>query len=101
MKVMGEGNRIRRAANWTFRNRRTGAITVAQWPNAPLVIFGAITVALRSLHPSGGIATAGRVVAGLALLVWALDEVVRGVNPFRRMLGAVVLGATIAGLALR
>ncbi len=74
---------------------------MAQWPNAPLVIFGLVTVALRSLHPSGGIATAGRVVAGLALLVWALDEVVRGVNPFRRMLGAVVLGATIAGLALR
>jgi hypothetical protein len=37
----------------------------------------------------------------LALLVWALDEVARGVNPFRRMLGVVVLGAAIAGLALR
>ena len=101
MTVLSEGNRIRRVANWTFRNRQTGAITVAQWPNAPLVIFGVVTVALRSLHPSGGIGTAGRVVAGLALLVWALDEVARGVNPFRRMLGVVVLGAVIAGLALR
>ena len=101
MTVMCHGNRIRRVANWSFRSRRTGAITVAQWPNAPLVIFGVVTVALRSFHPSGGIATAGRVVAGLALLVWALDEVVRGVNPFRRMLGVVVLGAGIAGLALR
>jgi hypothetical protein len=101
MTVMGDGNRICRAANWTFRNRRTGAITVAQWPNAPLVIFGVVTVVLRSFHPSGGVATAGRVVAGLALLVWALDEVARGVNPFRRMLGVVVLGAAIAGLALR
>ena len=88
-------------ANWIFRNRRTGAITVAQWPNVPLVIFGVVTVALRSFHPSGGIATAGRVVAGLALLLWALDEVVRGVNPFRRTLGVVVLGRGIAGLALR
>jgi hypothetical protein len=101
MTVLSEGNRIRRVANWTFRNRQTGAITVAQWPNAPLVIFGVVTVALRSFHPSGGIGTAGRVVAGLALLVWALDEVTRGVNPFRRMLGVVVLGAVIAGLALR
>ncbi len=88
-------------ANWIFRNRQTGAITVAQWPNVQLVIFGVVTVALRSFHPSGGIATAGRVVAGLAFLVWALDEVVRGVNPFRRMLGVVVLGVAIAGLALR
>ena len=78
MTVLSDGNRIRRVANWTFRNRQTGAITVAQWPNAPLVIFGVVTVALRSFHPSGGIGTAGRVVAGLALLVWALDEVTRG-----------------------
>lgn len=27
-----------------------------------------------------------------ALVVWALDELVRGVNPFRRLLGAIVLG---------
>ena len=98
---MSDGNRIRRVGNWFFCNRQTGAITVAQWPNVPLVIFVLVTVALRSFHPSGGIATAGRVVAGLALFVWALDEVARGVNPFRRMLGVVVLGTGIAGLALR
>lgn len=27
-----------------------------------------------------------------ALVVWALDELVRGATPFRRLLGAVVLG---------
>jgi hypothetical protein len=35
-----------------------------------------------------------------ALLVWALDEVVRGASPFRRVLGAVVLVAQVASLAL-
>jgi hypothetical protein len=35
-----------------------------------------------------------------ALLVWALDEVVRGANPFRRLPGAVVLTAQLASLFL-
>jgi hypothetical protein len=92
---------VRRAAEWAFRNRRTGGITVAQWPNIPLAVFLAVTVALRLAHPAGSIGSAGRIIAGVALAVWALDEVIRGVNPFRRLLGAVVLGALIAGLALR
>lgn len=33
-----------------------------------------------------------------ALLVWALDEVVRGASPFRRVLGAVVLAAQLGWL---
>jgi hypothetical protein len=35
-----------------------------------------------------------------ALLVWALDEVVRGVNPFRRVLGAAVLSVQLVALLL-
>ena len=33
-----------------------------------------------------------------ALLVWAADEVLRGVNPFRRLLGAGVLVVVVLGL---
>jgi hypothetical protein len=88
-------------ADWVFRNRRTGAITVAQWPNIPLALFLAFTVALRLGHPSGTIGSASRVIAAVALAVWALDEIIRGVNPFRRLLGAGVLGAGIVGLLLR
>jgi hypothetical protein len=29
---------------------------------------------------------------------WALDELVRGVNPFRRVLGGAVLGWFVLGL---
>jgi hypothetical protein len=32
--------------------------------------------------------------------VWALDEVVRGASPFRRILGAVVLAAQISAIVL-
>jgi hypothetical protein len=92
---------VRRTVDWAFRNRQTGAITVAQWPNVPLAVFLVATVALRLLHPSGTIGNAVRIVAAVALGVWALDDIVRGDNPFRRLLGAVVLGALIAGLALR
>lgn len=35
-----------------------------------------------------------------AILVWSLDEVVRGASPFRRVLGVVVLAAQLAMLVL-
>jgi hypothetical protein len=81
------------AWNWLFRDRRTGRIVIMQWPNIPLWIFIAARVANAvSAH------TAFRVVGTAALFVWAVLEVARGVNPFRRGLGAVVLVAQLAAL---
>jgi hypothetical protein len=37
----------------------------------------------------------------LSLLWWATDEVLRGVNPWRRLLGTVVLGVELANLVSR
>jgi hypothetical protein len=86
--------------DWMFRNRRTGGLTVAQIPNPSLFIF-LIATALRLLaSPHGGLRTAVDVVARLALFWWASDEVIRGVNPFRRILGVTVL-ATMAFNLLR
>ena len=73
--------------DWFFRDRVTGRITIAQLPNPPLLIFLA-SVGLSwlfSAHASaqallGGIGTA-------ALAWWSIDEVLRGVNPWRRVLG--------------
>ncbi len=48
------------------------------------------------LDPGGAIGTGLEVVAAVALLVWAGEEILLGVNPFRRLLGAVVLGALVA-----
>jgi hypothetical protein len=42
-------------------------------------------------HPNGAISTVAKVAATGSLIVWALDEVVRGVNPWRRFLGVAVL----------
>jgi hypothetical protein len=83
--------------DWLFRNRQTGRITIGQMPNLPLWIF-IIAAALRAvIDPTGGARTALHVVATGALIWWAVDEIVRGVNPWRRILGAVVL----AGQALK
>ena len=96
---MAERSRAR-VVDWWFRNRRTGAITIAQLPNPPLWMFIGATALRVALSPTGGTATALHVVSTVALAVWAVLEVVRGVNPFRRLLGGVVLAwqfATAAG----
>jgi len=89
---------LRRPIDWLFRNRTTGQITVGQFPNPALWLFLAATAARWAL-PSGGWAdTALGDVATLALLWWAADEVLRGVNPWRRLLGAVVLAGQLVRL---
>jgi hypothetical protein len=82
-----------------FESRQTGAITVAQLPNLPLTLF-IVTAGLRTLfRPHGGVGTAISVVGAVALGWWAVAEVVRGVNPFRRILGGVVLAVALIGWA--
>lgn len=81
-----------------FINRRTGGVTVAQWPNFALGVFLAVSLARRFHHAVGPLETALRILGTVALIAWASDEIVRGVNPFRRILGTGVLAATIAGL---
>jgi len=79
--------------DWLFRNRHTGRITIAQWPNLSLGVWIAATVAGRLIGPTGGMRTALEALSTAALVWWAVDEIVRGVNPWRRILGAAVLAA--------
>jgi hypothetical protein len=65
----------RRLLLWCFRNRETGAITVAQTPNLALSVFHVATAILWLMHPNGAISTVATVVATGGLIVWALDEV--------------------------
>jgi len=95
-----ESGPLARMFAWLLRNRRTGGITVTQWPNLPLAVFLAAEVALRFVRAGDRAANVLRLVAVVALLVWAADEIARGVNPFRRILGATVALATVALLVL-
>ena len=85
-----------RLLQWFFRNRETGAVTIAQAPNLILwvVILASILVWLWPLP--GRLAVALDVVVKAGLVVWAVDEVFRGVNPWRRCLGTAVLGYELA-----
>jgi hypothetical protein len=77
--------------DWMFRDRTTGAITVAQVPNVPLLVWLVATVLQRFWDPVVAGREALAAVSTAALVIWAGDEVLRGVNPFRRLLGAGVL----------
>ena len=74
--------------DWLFRNRQTGEITIGQRPNAAIVIFAVAWATRRILEPTGSVGTALDVIVTGSITVWALDELIRGVNPWRRILGA-------------
>lgn len=59
-----------------------------------------VTLVLGTFDLSAAHATAVDGIRHGALLVWALDEVVRGTSPFRRTLGAMILTAQLASLVL-
>lgn len=88
-------DRLRRAIDWAFRDRTTGEIIIAQRPNPPLWLFLALTALawLADALVASPSAVVGwlRTAAHLALAWWAVDEILRGVNPWRRFLGVAAL----------
>lgn len=86
------------SASWWFRDSG-GRLTLWQWPNPALWVW-LVTVVLGWVDLSDAHAASVDGVRRGALLVWALDEVVRGASPFRRALGAVVLVAQLVALVL-
>lgn len=90
-----------RLRDWMFRDRTTGAITVAQWPNLPLWLFLVFTAAGWLASGTEPVAAWLGIAADLALGWWAVDELVRGVNPWRRLLGLATLIGLAALVALR
>ena len=88
---------LMRFVDWFFRDRRTGRVVIAQWPNLALWIFVAASVIELAIGSAGPVGTGAGIIAIVALVIWAGDEVLRGVNPWRRCLGAAVL----IGVAVR
>jgi hypothetical protein len=82
---------LSRSLLWMFRNRRTGRLTVVQWPNIPLAAYLLATAIHIVFRSSTVVSTVVAVVASVALAIWAVLEIAWGVNPFRRGLGSVVL----------
>lgn len=86
-----------RAFDRVCRDPESGALAIVQRPNLPLGLYLAATALRLVADPQGGLRTVTAVLAGLGLLWWALDEIVRGDSPFRRVLGAVVLIGLVLG----
>jgi len=84
---------MRRWLDWFFRDRRTDRIVIAQRPNIALSAW--ILALIVRIFVHGKVATWVGVVGSLALLVWSIQEIVAGVNPWRRTLGGVVLLALV------
>jgi hypothetical protein len=73
--------------------------TVGQSPNPPLwVALAALVVSLLS-GDAGTVNDIARAVLYVALTVWAYEEVARGVNGFRKGLGAVALVLIVVAVA--
>lgn len=76
---------------WSWWTGGRGLAGVAQGPNPALLVW-LLAVSLRRAGVLGGTRDAVLIgIAAGALLVWSLDELFRGVSPFRRLMGAAVL----------
>ncbi|KYH00857.1 hypothetical protein [Bradyrhizobium sp. DOA1] len=82
---------MRRFFEWSFRSRETGAITIAQWPNLVLWIVIVAAVLLWFWPYAGRASIVLTVIVKAGLVIWGADEILRGVNPWRRCLGAAVV----------
>ena len=78
---------------WPFEDRRTGRIVIGQSPNLLMLVFLAATASRLLEGRRGAAGAAIRGVQAGSLGLWALDEALRGVNPFRRFGGAAVIAA--------
>jgi hypothetical protein len=75
---------------WWIRDRE-GHVVLAQAPNAAILVWVAsVVIGWTGLLDHARESVLGRVGQG-ALVVWGLDELLRGSSPARRVLGAVVL----------
>jgi hypothetical protein len=73
----------------SFFRDGSGRLVLVQVPNPAIGVWLAATVLRRSAYDSRDAEL--RWIGSGALIVWGLDELVRGASPFRRSLGAVVL----------
>jgi hypothetical protein len=66
-------------------------VALVHWPNPALVVWFATAVAGWTRLLASDLSADVRLLGQGALIVWSLDELVRGASPARRALGVVVL----------
>jgi hypothetical protein len=76
---------------WAFQSRATGRVSIVAWPSLPLWVWIGSATARRLPSVDGRADDLLGIIGTTALVVWAIDELWRGVNPWRRLLGLGVL----------
>ena len=94
---------MRGALDWLFVDRTDPdrRWVLGQWPNVAILVFLVLTVIASFVADDGPWGLALYVGTRIAILWWAADELVRGVNPFRRITGAGVLVFVVVGVVQR
>ena len=82
-----------KTVQWLFEDRRTGRLVFGQTPNLLMLVFLAATASRLVERRHGSVGGAIRAAQAGSLFLWALDEALRGVNPFRRIGGAALVAA--------
>ena len=67
-----------------------GKVVIWQWPNVWLMAW-MIALAVSWFLPPGKLTDSLGLISFVALVVWALLEIFKGVNYFRRSLGLAIL----------
>jgi hypothetical protein len=83
---------------WWFESRETGRITIAQFPNWPIFAIGGGWLVRLLVNESSRVYDVAGVAITALWLFWGADELLRGVNPWRRLLGALVIAWQLIGL---
>lgn len=94
---------MRRGLDWLLADRTDPERhwVVAQWPNVAILVFLVLTVVASFVPDDGAPGVTLYVGTRIAVLWWAGDELLRGVNPFRRITGAVVVVFVTVGVLTR
>lgn len=90
----------RRTFDWMFRDGRTNRVVMGQFPNLPLLLAVALFSAWWSVDALDGPSWLYAVFdLGFAatMVWWAVLEIARGVNPWRRLLGGAGLLLVVGG----
>jgi hypothetical protein len=90
-RVRPTRRRLPEPLHWLFHAPAHDRYVLGQFPNLLLAVFLVARGAEWLLPLAGTARDVVHVVGTLALAGWALDELVRGVNPFRRLLGLGIL----------
>jgi hypothetical protein len=81
------------------RDYKIRGYTVGQSPNQPLWVALAALVVSWVSDGGGTVNDTARAVLYVALTVWAYEEATRGVNGFRKGVGAVALVLIVVAIA--